>query len=443
LQWSGLELQDNLAAEIADNPFLDLASSANTMDTGAEMSAKPSKPFEDGDDDSSGWEPCEAISLADHLRGQLPLAHLDDAAFEAAGYLIDAVEPSGWLPAGIGAVPDGWADKEAKERALKALRQFDPPGVFARDLADCLALQLAHHGLLDAPYRSLLARLSLVAEGRTTELARRCGVTAADLHERLARLKHLDPKPGLRFEPGSQGPEAPDLLVQRHDNRWLVRMNPELRLRLSMDQESYQSALQGRLRSGDKAFIQEAWQQARTFVDALAQRDATLLRIGAYLAQTQSDVFLRGFSVLKRDTMTAAAEKLQMDPSTVSRAVAGKTLLAPSGMLAMRRFFDHGGGQGQSQREGHSLEHREGEPSPLGKEEALHADAAPAAIQAKLEEWVAAEDPRVPLSDDALVERFQEEGVTIARRTIAKYRQAVGIASSRERRRRSKELSGA
>ncbi len=348
--------------------------------------------------------PAAGPSLAVHVTGAIAAMDLTPRARRIARAFAEALEPSGWLgqtPAAI--AREVTVSLPEAEEVLARLQQIEPAGLFARDLADCLRLQLQDIGALDAPMQVILAHLPLLAAGETGRLARLAGTDQAGVLARFRLIRGLDPKPGAAFAgPGTAAPvREPDLLARpRADGGWDIALNrsalPTVEVR--------------RAAAGDAAQLAAA----RALKQAVTARNATLLRVGREIAARQVAALERGPGAIRPLTMAELGETLGLHESTISRVVAGASLDTPRGTLWLRALF-----------------------SPARKGVDGAAAPAAAALRHRLAELVAAEDPGRPLSDAALAAVLSgETGVPLPRRTVAQYRTDAGIPAAHRRRRR-------
>jgi RNA polymerase sigma-54 factor len=370
--------------------------------------------FEAPDDDGAG-SLAERPSLADHVRGQLALARLPRLTRLVAEALAGEVDEAGYLRIDeaetalrLGVPASVVADARA------AIQCCEPTGVGARDLADCLALQLAERDRLDPAMAALIAALDRLPVTSADAMAALCGVGREDFDDMLAELRRLDPRPGLKWGGAPPTPPAPDVLVGPDgQGGWRVELNPDALPRLLIDR-AY-AARVNPLRSREaRTFIAECAQTASWLKKSLDQRARTILTVAAEIVRVQAGFFDRGATGLRPLTLRAVAEAVGLHESTVSRVVANKVVATPRGLFELRFFFAAGlaaadGGEAVSAR----------------------------AVCDRIRRLVAAEPPGRPLSDDQLVRALRDEGVEVARRTVAKYRESLDIPSSVERRRRA------
>ncbi len=359
-----------------------------------------------------------APTLADHVEAQLPEVIRDPAERLIAHELIGSLDEAGYVRESLSAIAARLGTDEARvETVLKKLQAMDPPGLFARDLKECLALQLAERDRLDPAMATLLDNLDLVAKRDFARLKKLCGVTDEDLADMLAELRTLDPHPGLSVAPMVAQPVLPDVFVRpAPDGSWIVELNSETLPRVLVDSR-YMALVRGdSLPERDRDYIVTCYQQASWLVRSLDQRARTILAVAREIVRQQDAFLHRGVEALRPLTLRQVAEAIGMHESTVSRVTAGKYMATPRGIFEMKYFFTSA-------------------IPAAGGEAAVSAEAVRHRIRTLIEQ----EDPDNVLSDDRIVEILRKEGIEIARRTVAKYREAMGIPSS-VRRRREKRL---
>ena len=361
-----------------------------------------------------------ALSLADHLEAQVG-AVAGDAREEAiARHLIGLLDEAGYLTAPLREVAAELDIALAEaERALKVVQSLDPTGVGARSLSECLALQAQEVDRYDPCMARLIDNLDLVARGEFARLKRMCDVDDEDFAEMLSELRSYDPKPGLRFGGGEEAPVVPDLLLRASaGGGWDIRINEATLPRLVINREYYVELREGCTDKASKAWLGEKLADANWLIKALDQRQKTILRTAAEIVKQQDGFFRKGVSELRPLTLAKVAEAIGMHESTVSRVTSNKYLHCDRGTFELKYFFTSGVGGG-AEGEGASAE----------------------AVKARIRALCDAEDPAKILSDDTLVDLLKAEGFDLARRTVAKYREAIGIGSSVQRR-RQKKLAG-
>ena len=305
------------------------------------------------------------------------------------------------------------------EAVLTRLQQFDPPGLFARDLKECLALQLADRDRLDPAMAAFIDNLDLVAKRDFKALARVCGVDAEDIADMVAELKSLDPKPALAFDGEVAQPVIPDVLMRaRPAGGWHIELNPDTLPRVLVNNQYYAEINTKAASKTDRQYITEQYQSANWLVKSLHQRATTILKVAKEIVRQQDAFFLKGVQHLKPLVLRDIADVIDMHESTVSRVTANKYMASPRGIFELKYFFTS------------SISRSDGG-------EAFSAEA----IKHRIRAMIDGEPPAQILSDDKIVDILRGDGVDIARRTVAKYREAMGIPSSVQRRRQKSVAS--
>ena len=356
-------------------------------------------------------------SLRDHLIEQLNTEITNAQERLIGAQLIEMVESSGYLSEGDQAVVSvaeqlGVRTSEV-EAVLQRLQRFEPSGVMARSLGECLALQLKERDRYDPAMQALCTHLELLAERRFPELCRICGVDQADLADMVAEIKCLDPKPGDQFESNAAVPVIPDILMRPGpSNGWIVELNPDTLPRLLVNRRYYAEINQTCRTAKEREYLSERLNAANWLVRSLDQRANTILKVATEIVQQQGEFFQFGVARLRPLVLRNIAEVIGMHESTVSRVTTNKYLATPRGMFELKYFFSA------------AIQGADGE-----------ASFAAEAIRHRIRALIDAEDPKAILSDDTLVDMLQGEGIEIARRTVAKYREQMNIASSVQRRR--------
>jgi RNA polymerase sigma-54 factor len=353
-----------------------------------------------------------ARTLREHLGEQLRLSFADPAERLIGAHLIALLEPSGRLSAEPGAIAAAMGVPLERVEAVRArMMRFEPTGMFARDLRECLAVQLIERNRFDPAMAALLDNLDLLAKRDLRRLMTLCEVDAADLNDMIAEIRRLDPKPGAGFEVSPLQPLIPDILMRAlPDGGWLLELNPETLPRVLVNQQ-FSTRVLPRASREDKAFLTEKLQTANWLVKSLQQRSQTILKVAAEIVRQQDGFFHRGVGYLRPLILRDIAEAVEMHESTVSRVTSHKYVATPRGIFELKYFFTTAiaGTSGES----HSAE----------------------AVRHRIRAMVAAEHAEDVLSDDAIVAVLRREGVDIARRTVAKYREALRIPSSVQRKR--------
>jgi RNA polymerase sigma-54 factor len=359
----------------------------------------------------------EDETLHEHLARQLDLATSDAIDRFIGRHVIDAVDEAGYLGESCETIADRVGTDLARvERLLALVQTFTPTGVAARNLAECLALQLRERDRLDPAMDTLLSRLDLVAKRDFGALKRLCHLDDEDIQEMLAEIRSLDPKPGRGFGGGPVQVLVPDVFVRAApDGSWLIELNPDTLPRVLVNQ-AYHTRISRHARTdGEKTFISECLQSANWLTRSLEQRSKTILKVASEIVRQQDGFFAFGVAHLRPLNLKTVADAIGMHESTVSRVTSNKAIGTARGTFEMKYFFTasipaSAGG------EAHSSE----------------------AVRHRIRQLVDGEGPEDVLSDDALVKRLRDEGIDIARRTVAKYRESLRIPSSVDRRRDKK-----
>jgi len=368
---------------------------------------------DDGDFNLEAFVSAET-TLADWLREQLTLEIVDPVRRMIGNYLIDLVDEAGYLSSDLATVAEKLGTGVTEiEAVLGILQSFDPPGVCARDLAECLAIQLKEQNRYDPAMAALITRLDLLARRDFTALKKICGVGDEDLADMIAEIRRLNPKPGLAFGSAVVQPIVPDVFVRPGpDGGWIVELNSDTLPKVLVNQSYYAEVSATTRRDTEKSYLAECLQSATWLVRALDQRARTILKVSNEIVRQQDAFFARGVEHLRPLNLKTVAEAIGMHESTVSRVTASKYMATSRGIFELKYFFtsaiaaSHGG-------EAHSAE----------------------AVRHRIKQLIDAEPPSDVLSDDTIVEKLREAGIDIARRTVAKYREAMRIPSSVQRRR--------
>ena len=352
-------------------------------------------------------------SLRDHLIGQLGMELMDPADRVIGLHLIDLLDDAGYIPADLSAVAETLeCGADLVEATLAKLQGFDPPGIFARSLAECLGLQLADRDRLDPCMQAFLANLDLLAKRDLKGLAKACDTDLEDVHDMIAEIKTLDPKPALAFDRGVTQPITPDVLMRpAPGGGWIVELNSDSLPRVLVNNRYY-AKVTGQARSKqDRQYITEQFQSANWLVKSLHQRATTILKVSTELVRQQNGFFAKGVQHLKPLVLRDIAEAIEMHESTVSRVTSNKYMATPRGIYELKYFFT---------------------PAIAGTEGGVHSAES---VRHRIKALIAAEPAKKILSDDKIVDMLRSEGIDIARRTVAKYRESLGISSSVQRRR--------
>ena len=454
LQMSNLELQDFVHSELESNPLLERAEGdadgplSETVPTEAEMpelSEPQATPETDGfadetpldtdfdnvwahdgtsdhshdrgfaDNDFSFEQNLPAgTSLRDHLLSQVQCDLIEPAERMVGAALIELLDESGYLPpdldlvrAQLGAAPALF------NQVIAQVQKFDPPGIFARNLRECLEIQLRERDRLDPAMQKLLDHLDLIPSRDFRKLQQLCGVDAEDITDMLAELKQLNPKPAQAFTVDVTQTLIPDVLLRPlPGGGWHIELNQENLPRVLANEHYYAKITSATRDKPGKDYIHERWQQANWLVKALHQRATTILKVASEIVRQQDRFFVYGVTQLRPLTLKQIAEAVAMHESTISRVTTNKYMTTPRGIFELKYFFTNA----------------------LGNNEGGESHAAEA-VRHKIKTLIAAETPGHVLADDRIAELLQQDGIAIARRTIAKYREALNIPSSATRKR--------
>ena len=352
-------------------------------------------------------------TLADHLAEQLSMAITDPARRMIGQYLIDLVDEAGYLTGDLETVAQKLgAPLTEVEVVLKIVQGFDPVGVCARNLTECLAIQLKERDRYDPAMRGLVENLPMLANRQLAALKKLCGVGDDDLADMIAEIRRLNPKPGLSFGATAVQPLIPDVFVRPGpDGGWMIELNSETLPKVLVNQ-NYYAKVSKNARADEKTYLADCLQTATWLVRALDQRARTILKVSSEIVRQQDAFFAHGVQHLRPLNLKTVADAISMHESTVSRVTANKYMATNRGIFELKYFFTssiaaaNGG-------DAHSAE----------------------AVRHRIKQLIDAEDPRDVLSDDTIVEKLREAGIDIARRTVAKYREAMRIPSSVQRRR--------
>ncbi|HEY3642694.1 MAG TPA: RNA polymerase factor sigma-54 [Xanthobacteraceae bacterium] len=353
-------------------------------------------------------------TLADHLAEQLVLAVVDPVRRLIGQYLIDLVDEAGYLNGDLAQVADKLGARRSEVDAMLAILQsFDPPGVCARNLTECLSIQLRERNRFDPAMQALVAHLDLLAKRDIAGLKRACGVSEEDLIDMIAEIRHLNPKPGLAFGTTLVQPIVPDVFVRpAADGGFAVELNSETLPKVLVNQSYYAQVAKTTRNDKDKTYLADCLQTATWLIRALDQRARTILKVATEIVRQQDAFFAHGVQHLRPLNLKTVADAIAMHESTVSRVTANKYMATTRGIFELKYFFTSAIAASDGS-EAHSAE----------------------AVRHRIKQLIDAEGPHAVLSDDTIVEKLRGAGIEIARRTVAKYREAMRIPSSVQRRR--------
>lgn len=361
-------------------------------------------------------------TLGEHLNEQIGLLLTDPAEKLIARFLADGLNEAGYLVLELDALAEQLGTSLASiEAVLAKLQTLDPLGVFARSVKECLAIQLRERDRLDPMMQRLLDNLDLLASHDLVALSRAVGADREDLADMLAELKTLDPKPGRAFERGPVEAVVPDVFVREGPAGWIVELNSDILPRVLVNR-TYYASVTGKTRDGaEKAFLVDCLQTANWLTKSLDQRAQTILKVATEIVRQQDEFLRRGIAFLRPMTLKLVADAIEMHESTVSRVTSNKYVSTPRGLFEMKYFFT----------------------TALASSTGA-ADHSAEAVRHRIRQLIEAEPPGDILSDDTIAETLQkEQGIEVARRTVAKYREAMNIPSSVIRRRQKRALVAA
>lgn len=461
LQMSNVELNEFVEEELEKNPLLEKGEQETTDNTGEDSAETPAQ--SDGQDeveaafessntnddrDMSDFDPGSSAAdigsggnikfedaensfenrmssektLREHLEEQLLMACSDSRDQLIGRLLIDQLDETGYIRRDHDELAKRLeCSVERIEHLLQIMKGFDPTGIFAQDLAECLALQLEEKNTLDAPMRALLDNLHMLGDHDFAGLAKKCGVNDTYLKDMIEEIKALNPKPAGDFDHLVVQTAIPDVLMKRLPTHlgggWRVELNAETLPRVLVNQEYHTKVSSGAAKKEDREYITTQLNNANWLIRAMDQRAQTILKVASEIIEQQDAFFNFGIEFLKPLKLADIASEIEMHESTVSRVTTGKYIGTPRGIFELKYFFSTAltSASGVS----HSAE----------------------SIKARIKTLTDEEDPKKILSDDKIVELLKAEGIDLARRTVAKYREAMNIGSSVQRRKQKKHLT--
>jgi RNA polymerase sigma-54 factor len=453
-----LDLQQHIKQEMLNNPFLDMEEPQVTEEELAPVEKEKEKEekekseeidweeilldgFEAGGrraeyEEKEYYEPVsvETRDLYDHLRDQLVLLRLSPRELLLGEEIIGNIDENGYLTCSIEEVVRGlnlwvadagadWVQEEGEDLSpfstsegdamLKTLQSFDPAGIAARDLRECLLLQLRDAELEDTlAFRIVSDYFDQLINHRWSEISKELSITPKDVQSAADEVAKLDPKPGLKYSAPPDNYITPDLIVEKIDGEYLVFLNDTSLPRLKLSRAYREIAKdKSKFKGENKEFISNKLNSANWMIQAIEQRRQTMLKVMNFIVDRQREFFEKGVQYLKPLTLREVAEVINMHESTVSRVTNEKFVQTPRGVLPLKFFFSSG------------LSTTSGE------------DVSARGIKAKIQKLVSDEEAKRPLTDQAIVNILKDEGIQIARRTVAKYRDQLGILSARMRKR--------
>lgn len=411
------------AAATFDTDVANIYPDASPLDLGAgqisqlsnwKTTGSGSSSFADDDGNFEAYA-SELPSLKDHLTAQLQVAFPEGAERLIGLHLVDLLDESGYLQADIGTIADKLgAPAPLMTTVLTRLQGFEPTGVFARDLSECLMLQLKEQNRFDPVIAKLLENLHLLANHNVAALRRAVGVDADELSEMIAEIKQLNPKPGLQYGATHVQAVVPDVFVRAATSgSWIIELNSDTLPRVLVNRSYYTMVSKSARNDHDKTYLHECLQTANWLVKSLDQRARTILRVAEEIVRQQDGFLSYGVQHLRPLNLKTVADAIQMHESTVSRVTSNKYLATPRGVFELKYFFTSAIAAADGTGESHSSE----------------------SVRHRIRQMIDGETADTVLSDDMIVDRLKTDGIDIARRTVAKYREAMHIPSSVLRRR--------
>ena len=431
-----LQLEQHLKQELTANPFLEMEDPSEEPGVDEAVVEEPAK----DEDEESEWEeillngfdsgyragstyeereyhervPITTISLWDYLETQLRHSHeFSDSEGRIGGEIIGNIDEDGFLTCPLDEIAAvTGAPVEQVQTVLEKIQRFDPVGVAARDLRECLLLQMQdRHGTDLLAYRIVADHFHELSNHKWNDLAKKVGITPKEVQDAADVIATLDPKPGRQFGEITGNYVVPDLIVEKIEGEYRVFLNDGNLPRLRISPIYLQLVKDRAFKGSAKEFVSSKLNSANWMVQAIEQRRQTMIRTMAYILERQREFFDKGVQHLKPLTLKEVADAIGMHESTISRVTNEKFCQTPRGVFRLKYFFSSG------------LSRDDGE------------DVSARGIKARIQELVGAEDPKRPLTDQKIVELLRREGTQIARRTVQKYRDQLGILSSRFRKR--------
>ena len=433
LQFSNLELNNYIEEEIEKNPFLENNNNTNFASNNT-LSTQPLK-NDDEYKESSRWEENynkrnkissyeDLTSLEDRIEApkkdlrtflldQILLDIPEGEERKIAISLLDLIEPSGWININLeNFATTNNVEKDFLEIVLKKLQKLEPTGIFARNLGECLSLQLEEKGLFDKKFEIITKNLNCLARGEIKKLCRMTGIKEAELSDYIVEIKKLNPKPAEKFSDNNFRIEPPDVMINKTEKGWRIELNKSTLPALKIEESLAEKVKKQNKNEEDKKFVAEAVNSARWLMRAIEQRNSTTLKVAVEILKLQKHFFINGPGHLKPLVLKDVASSINMHESTVSRVTRAKLIQTPWGLFQMKDFFS----------------------SSVGVSEKDEAHAAKT-VRTLLKDIISNEKENKPYSDEHISKIFKEKGVNVARRTVAKYREMLNIPSSAERKR--------
>lgn len=374
------------------------------------------------DEDMTPWEERTANkeSLQEVLQRQIAVTFPAQEDALVASHLCEYLDANGWMIGDLHSIAEELGSTREKVLAvLHQMQEFEPSGIFARDLAECLKIQLKMHNTFSPQIAVLLENLPLIAEGKFSKIMRLCKCSEDELRDMLALIRQQNPKPASDYDILIATTVVPDVFVRKNpDGTWGVELNEQNLPRLLVDRHYYAKAVAGSKKAIEKEYLSTHYQNAQWLKKAVHQRAITILSVSAAIVEHQHRFLEYGVSALEPLVLAEIAEKIDMHPSTVSRATSDKYISTPRGVFELKYLFQNG------------IESKNNPNVRFSAE----------AIRYRIKELIGEEKCDNPISDDALSQALDNEGIRLARRTIAKYREEMNIPSSSKRKRQNQSV---
>jgi RNA polymerase sigma-54 factor len=426
LQMSNLELSAFAAAELGKNPFIeDDSTPAETKTKNQDIQEKFTSNTSRNNNSYSSQDFLENIvkevTLKEHIIEQINISFDDNKHILIANYLLDYLQSNGYLNVDLNEVATNLkCDLIVVEEVLKTLQTFDPAGIFARNLKECLLLQLSEQPNVSQALLKMVQNIDLIASGNLKKLSKLCNVDISDLGNLIKQIKLLNPKPANGFLVEQTSYKIPDVILTILENGELkLEINEGAMPKLKVNHEYYIKIKDGVVAKDEKEFIKNEIESATTIVKGIEQRAITIIKVAKAIVENQIDFFTRGVMFLKPMTLNTIAVITGFNESTVSRSTSNKYIATPSGIYELKYFFS----------------------SSLSSTRAVGDDISSTKAKEIIRQIVLSEDPDAILSDDDITEQLGKFNISIARRTVAKYREALDIPTSAVRK-RNRAISG-
>jgi RNA polymerase sigma-54 factor len=421
LQMSSLELKSTAYAELAKNPFLEENSESeeqiNIEEPKQDLFTSYSPKSSNYDQDFDFISNIESKkTLNDHISEQIGLSIQDHIEKLVALYLLDLLEPNGYINPNTDEISKQLkCSKDLIKKVLANLQSFDPPGIFARNLKECLYLQLRTKGEITPEISAVLDNLELVANAEFAKLAKICKIPQGELEQIIAKIKTLNPKPANGFFVENTQYKIPDVILNILPNNEIsLEINPEVVPKLALSNSYYRSIKFEIKTKEEKEFAKHEYASAANLVKAIDNRCKTILKVAGCIVQEQIDFFTRGIMYLKPLTLSKIAEHTGFNESTISRATAHKYIATPSGIYELKYFFS----------------------SSLSNLTTASSEVSSTKVKELIKQIIASEEPGYILSDEDISSHLRRFNINIARRTVAKYRESLKIETSAVRKRK-------